>query len=80
MKTYSIEEGLEKGLLERITVSYDNTEEILPRMTNGLQVSELTAGVPEIMQEYLYRAAVRVTPEERTIIWILHGFLPIFGS
>ena len=74
MKTYSIEEGLEKGLLERITVSYDNTEEILPRMTNGLQVSELTAGVPEIMQEYLYRAAVRVTPEGKNdyldIAWL----------
>ena len=74
MKTYSIEEGLEKGLLERITVSYDNTEEILPRMTNGLQVSELTAGVPEIMQEYLYRTAVRVTPEGKNdyldIAWL----------
>lgn len=63
VKTYSIEEGLQKGLLERITVSYDNTKEILPRSTNGLTLSELTAGVPEIMQEYLYRTAVRVTPE-----------------
>lgn len=63
LKTYSIEEGLQKGLLERITVSYDNTKEILPRSTNGLSLSELTAGVPEIMKEYLYRTAVRITPE-----------------
>lgn len=63
VKTYSIEEGLQKGLLERITVSYDNTKEILPRSTNGLALSELTAGVPEIMKDYLYRTAVRVTPE-----------------
>lgn len=63
LKTYSIEEGLQKGLLERITVSYDNTKEILPRSTNGLSLSELTTGVPEIMKDYLYRTAVRVKPE-----------------
>lgn len=63
LKTYSIEEGLQKGLLERITVSYDNTKEILPRSINGLSLSELTTGVPEIMKDYLYRTAVRVTPE-----------------
>ena len=74
VKTATIEEGLEKGLLERITVAYDNTEEILPRKTDGLALSELTASVPEVMKEYLYRTAVRVTPEEKSdyldIAWI----------
>lgn len=63
VKTYTMEEGLEKGLLERITVSYDNSQEILPRQTNALQLPELTTNVPDIMQSYLYRVAVRVTPE-----------------
>lgn len=76
LKTYSIEEGLQKGLLERITVSYDNTKEILPRSTNGLSLSELTTGVPEIMKDYLYRTAVRVTPEGKKDYLDMHG-LPL---
>lgn len=59
--TMTIEEGLKAGLLSEIQLKYDNTEEILPRLTNQLQLPELQTTVPEIMKEYMYRAAVRVT-------------------
>lgn len=59
--TMTIEEGLKAGLLSKIQLKYDNTKEILPRLTNQLQLPEFRTTVPEVMKEYMYRVAVRAT-------------------
>lgn len=58
VETMTLEEGLEAGLIDRIGVSFDSGAEIVPRLTNQLQLPELKLEVSDIMQEYLYRTAV----------------------
>lgn len=58
VETMTLEEGLEAGLIDRIGVSFDSGAEIVPRLTNQLQLPELKLEVSDVMQEYLYRTAV----------------------
>lgn len=61
VKTMTIQQGLDNGLLSRIQIKYDQSQEVFPRLPGQIQLPELQTDVSDGMKEYLYRVAVRAT-------------------